>query len=402
MRSGFRLGRIAGIEVHIDWSLLIVFILISSSLAFGLFPAWHPDWSAGLSWAVALAAAVLFFSSVLTHELAHALVGRVQGVVVRRITLFVFGGIAQMTREPHSWRAELWIAIAGPVASLGLAVVCLLAALALGGDISVSAEDPRRVFAGLGVLPTLLLWLGHVNVILALFNLVPGFPLDGGRVLRAALWGLTGNLHKATRWASGAGQGVAWLLIGLGLSMMFGLRVPFFGTGPIAGLWLAFIGWFLNNAALVSYRQLLIREALEDVPVSRLMLTRFAAVAPDLPVSALVEEYVLRSEQRAFPVLEQERLIGMVCLHDVRTLNRAAWQATTVREIMTPLERVTWVTPRDDALEVLAILAQRDVNQLPVMEDGRLIGLVRREDILKWLSLYGGAHSASDRPRAAS
>jgi Zn-dependent protease len=402
MRSGFRLGRIAGIEVHIDWSLLIVFILISSSLAFGLFPAWHPDWSAGLSWAVALAAAVLFFSSVLTHELAHALVGRVQGVVVRRITLFVFGGIAQMTREPHSWRAELWIAIAGPVASLGLAVVCLLAALALGGDISVSAEDPRRVFAGLGVLPTLLLWLGHVNVILALFNLVPGFPLDGGRVLRAALWGLTGNLHKATRWASGAGQGVAWLLIGLGLSMMFGLRVPFFGTGPIAGLWLAFIGWFLNNAALVSYRQLLIREALEDVPVSRLMLTRFAAVAPDLPVSALVEEYVLRSEQRAFPVLEQERLIGMVCLHDVRTLNRAAWQSTTVREIMTPLERVTWVTPRDDALEVLAILAQRDVNQLPVMEDGHLIGLVRREDILKWLSLYGGAHSASDRPRAAS
>jgi CBS domain-containing protein len=214
------------------------------------------------------------------------------------------------------------------------------------------------------------------------------------------MWGLTGNLRRATRLASAAGQGFAWLLIGLGLSMMFGARVPFFGTGPIAGLWLAFIGWFLNNAALVSYRQLLVREALEDVPVSRLMLTSFAVVPPDLTVNALVEEHVLRSDQRAFPVLDEERLIGMVCLRDVRALDRAAWASTCVRDIMTPLERVTWVNPGQDALEALAVLAQKNVNQLPVIENGRVRGLVRREDILKWLSLYGEADVASGRREA--
>jgi Zn-dependent protease len=401
MMGGFRLGQVAGIEVQIDWSLLIVFVLISTSLALGLFPAWHPDWSAALSWLVALTAAVLFFGSVLAHELSHALVGRMQGIAVRRITLFVFGGVAQLEREPHEWRAELWMAIVGPATSLALALVCLLAAAAFAGNVPIDMQDPQRVFAALGVLPTLLVWLGQVNLILALFNLVPGFPLDGGRVLRAVMWGLTGNLRRATRLASAAGQGFAWLLIGLGLSMMLGARVPFFGTGPIAGLWLAFIGWFLNNAALVSYRQLLVREALEDVPVSRLMLTRFAVVPPDMTVNALVQEHVLRSDQRAFPVLDRERLIGMVCLRDVHALDRAAWESTPVRDIMTPLERVTWVNPGQDALEALAVLAQKNVNQLPVIENGRVRGLVRREDILKWLSLYGEADAASGRREAA-
>jgi Zn-dependent protease/CBS domain-containing protein len=400
MMGGFRLGQVAGIEVQIDWSLLIVFVLISTSLALGLFPAWHPDWSAALSWLVALTAAVLFFGSVLAHELSHALVGRMQGITVRRITLFVFGGVAQLEREPHEWRAELWMAIVGPATSLALALVCLLAAAAFAGNVPIDMQDPQRVFAALGVLPTLLVWLGQVNLILALFNLVPGFPLDGGRVLRAVMWGLTGNLRRATRLASAAGQGFAWLLIGLGLSMMLGARVPFFGTGPIAGLWLAFIGWFLNNAALVSYRQLLVREALEDVPVSRLMLTRFAVVPPDMTVNALVQEHVLRSDQRAFPVLDRERLIGMVCLRDVHALDRAAWESTPVRDIMTPLERVTWVNPGQDALEALAVLAQKNVNQLPVIENGRVRGLVRREDILKWLSLYGEADAASGRREA--
>jgi Zn-dependent protease len=400
MMGGFRLGQVAGIEVQIDWSLLIVFVLISTSLALGLFPAWHPDWSAALSWLVALTAAVLFFGSVLAHELSHALVGRMQGITVRRITLFVFGGVAQLEREPHEWRAELWMAIVGPATSLALALVCLLAAAAFAGNVPIDMQDPQRVFAALGVLPTLLVWLGQVNLILALFNLVPGFPLDGGRVLRAVMWGLTGNLRRATRLASAAGQGFAWLLIGLGLSMMLGARVPFFGTGPIAGLWLAFIGWFLNNAALVSYRQLLVREALEDVPVSRLMLTRFAVVPPDMTVNALVQEHVLRSDQRVFPVLDRERLIGMVCLRDVHALDRAAWESTPVRDIMTPLERVTWVNPGQDALEALAVLAQKNVNQLPVIENGRVRGLVRREDILKWLSLYGEADAASGRREA--
>jgi CBS domain-containing protein len=207
-------------------------------------------------------------------------------------------------------------------------------------------------------------------------------------VLRALTWAITGDLRRATRWASAVGQAFAWFLITTGIAMMAGVRVPFFGTGLIGGLWIAFIGWFLNNAAALSYRQLLVREALRDVPVSRLMLTQFATVPPDLPVSGLVETYLLPSEQRAFPVVMDGRLEGMVCLREVRKLERAAWEKTAVRDIMVPADKLAVARPNDGAAEVLAVLASRNLNQLPVLEDGRVRGLVRREDILTWLALY--------------
>jgi Zn-dependent protease len=193
---------------------------------------------------------LLFFCSVLTHELSHAFVGRALGASIRRITLFVFGGMAQLEGEPRSWGAELWTAIVGPVTSLVLAVVFSMLAGATSGSSLFDPNNPTAALARLGTLPTLLLWLGQVNFMLGLFNLVPGFPLDGGRVLRAILWGVTGNLQKATRWASFLGQITAWALIGIGLAMVLGAQVPFFGTG-VGGLWLAFIGWFLNNAAMM-------------------------------------------------------------------------------------------------------------------------------------------------------
>ena len=389
MGNGLRLGSIAGIAVHIDWSLLIIFFLISSALALGLFPAWHPDWSPLLAWTTALAAAVLFFVSVLLHELSHALVGRAHGITVRRITLFVFGGMAHMENEPRHWRAEFWMAIVGPITSFVLGVGFLLLAGAVAGPLEIDPENPGEALSALGPLPTLLLWLGPINIILAVFNLVPGFPLDGGRVLRALMWGITGDMRRATRWASRAGQGFAWLLIGTGVAMILGVQVPFFGTGLIGGLWLAFIGWFLNNAAVISYRQLLLRERLEDVPVARVMQTRFETVAPDMTIQALVEEHLLRGDQRAYPVVDGERLLGMICLHDIRRLERSAWPTTTARGLMTPAADLVSVRPTDDALEVMETLARRNVNQLPVLESGRLRGLVRREDILKWMSLYG-------------
>lgn len=388
MNSGFRLGRIAGIDVYLDWSLLIVFFLIVFSLGSALFPLWHPEWSPVHAWLTAIAAALLFFVSVLLHELSHALVGRRQGVGVKRITLFVFGGMAQIENEPRTWRAELWMAIVGPITSLVIGAACAIAAVSIAGEANIDPDNIEQTLTGLGTLPTLLLWLGQINILLALFNMVPGFPLDGGRVLRAALWGLTGNLRQATRLASGAGQLFAWILIVSGLAMMLGVRIPIFGTGFVGGLWISFIGWFLNNAALMSYRQLLIKESLEDLPVTRLMQTGFKVVPPDLPVDRLVDEYFLHSDQRGFPVVAGDRLIGMACLEDVRKIERGAWPSRIVRDIMTPAGSLMQVGPRDDVHKALSLLGEGKVNQLPVVDDGQVRGLVRREDILKWLSLY--------------
>ena len=390
MRNGFHLGTIAGIEVRVDWSLLIIFFLITFSLATALFPAWHPDWSPMLSVIMALIAAMAFFASVLAHELSHALVGRSRGIMVRRITLFIFGGMAHMENEPRNWRAELWMAIVGPVTSLMLGVAFLWLAGLFIDPAALKPGQPEVTLAAMGPLPTVFAWLGNINIILGLFNLVPGFPLDGGRVLRAVMWGITGDMHRATRWASQGGQFFAWLLIATGAAMMLGIRIPIFGTGLLPGLWLAFIGWFLNNAALVSYRQLLVREVLEDVPVSRLMQTRYTRVSPDITVDAFVHDHLLGSEQRAFPVFDDNRFLGMICLQDIRGIAREDWPRTRAGQIMTPAEKLAHADVKEDAATVLERLARRQVNQLPVLEHGELRGFVRREDIMRWLSLYGG------------
>lgn len=388
MRTGFRIGRIAGIDVHLDWSLLIIFFLIAFSLGTALFPSWHPDWSPALSWLTAVVAALLFFMSVLLHELSHALVGRRHGIGVKRITLFVFGGLAHIENEPRYWRAELWIAIVGPATSLVIGIACTFLAISIAGPANFDPGDVERTLASLGPAPTLLLWLGQINILLALFNLVPGFPLDGGRVLRAALWGITGDLRTATRWASGAGQAFAWLLIASGVAMMLGYRVPVFGTGFVSGLWISLIGWFLNGAAVAGYRQLLIRESLENVPVAKLMQTGFISAPPDLPVDRFVEDYFLHGDQRGFPVIESGRLLGMVCLEDIRGLERGAWSTRRVRDIMTPAARLIRIGPREDVFKALSLLGEGKVNQIPVFEKEHVVGLIRREDILKWLSLY--------------
>ena len=396
---GLHLMRIAGIDIIVDWSLLIIFALIVMGLASGVFPQWHPQWSAATAWLTALIAAVLFFTSVLLHELSHALVGRVNGIEVKRITLFVFGGMAQMEHEPGRWPAELKMAIVGPLTSLVIGVLCLYA-----GTYGISAAaieragGLQRLLAEANPGQTLLLWLGQVNVLLALFNLVPAFPLDGGRVLRALMWGATHDLRRATRWASSLGQAFAWLLIGAGIAMVLGLSVPILGAGLINGLWLAFIGWFLNNAALMSYRQLLTREMLQDVHIARLMLTRFEVVPPQLPLETLIEGYMLRSDQRAFPVVDGDgQFLGLVCQRDIERMPPEKRRTMTVREAMKPAASLVVARPGDDALDVLNILAQRDINQVPVIENGRAIGLLRRADILRWLAL----HSLHNAPKPA-
>lgn len=381
------LGRLFGIRIGADWSLLIAVWLVTMSLAMGTFPAWHPEWSGGLRWGVALAAALLLFVSVLIHELSHALVGRRQGLEVRSITLFVFGGMANIEREPETPRGELLMAIVGPLTSIALGLLFLL----LGGWLAALGGDPERVMRNLGPTATLLFWLGPINILLGVFNLLPGFPLDGGRVLRAILWRATGNLEKATRWASGCGQALGLLFVFTGVAMIFGARVPVFGTGLVGGLWLALIGWFLSSAASMSYRQLVVMKLLEGVPVRRLMRRDVEVVRPDMTIARLVDDFLLRTDQRAFPVLDESRLVGIVCLEDVRSAGRDVWGEVAVADVMTPLNSLETIRPDDEVTEAMRLLSRRDVEQLPVVQDGRLIGVLRRRDILRWLELQAPA-----------
>jgi Zn-dependent protease len=381
---GFRLGHIASVEIRLDWSLIIIFALITVNLSMGLFPYWHPEWSAVLHWTVALGAAVLFIASILVHEISHALVARTQEIPVSRITLFLFGGVAHMEKEPPSPKAEFLMAVIGPIVSIviGAASTALGLWLAERGMSPLPGESSLPNVRSVGPLATLLLWLGPVNILLGVFNIIPGFPLDGGRVLRSILWALTDDLTKATRWAAGAGQALAWLLMAVGIFNLFG--------GALAqGIWLLLIGWFLNNAAQMSYQQLLLRNALQDVPITRVMRTSLATVSPATNVETLVQEYVMATEQQAFPVQVDGRLLGLVCLDDVRKIPHERWPYTTVAGIMTPLDEMSAMTRDETADHALEEFARRDVEQLPVMEDGHLLGLVRRADIVKWIALQG-------------
>lgn len=386
MHGGFGLGRIFGIKITVDWSWFFIFVLVTWNLAAGVFPQIHPDWGPARSWAVAIVAALLFFASVLVHELAHALAARAQGIPVRSITLFLFGGVANIQREPPSPRAEFVITIVGPVASFLLGVLCLF----LGG---IGAERlglrgiSENAFVGLDPLTTVLVWLGSINIMLAVFNLIPGFPLDGGRVLRSLFWAATGSLRQATRWASWVGQAVALIFIVAGVAQIFGAELPFFGSGLIGGFWLAFVGWFLNSAAIQSYQQVVLQDQLAGIPVARLARPEVPAVPPDATVAELIYGWLMHTGERAFPVVEGDRLVGMVCLEDVREVPREAWETTPVRAIMTPADQLATASPQEDLAKAFEELARRDVGQLPVVQGGRLVGMLRRRDIARWLEV---------------
>ena len=292
--GGIRVGRIAGVEVRLDWSVLVVAWLIVMSLGGVTFPARHPDWSPAFAWLLGGVAAVCFFLSILAHELSHAIVGRANGVEVSGITLFIFGGVAQARHEPRSPRAELLMTIVGPLTSLVIGGLALLGGRLLVGPLRYDASDPLQTLARISPLATLLFWLGPLNLMLGLFNLVPAFPLDGGRVLRALLWWTTKDFLRATRWAAGIGQAFGLLLVFLGVTMIFGNRIPLFGRGLVPGLWIAFIGWFLNNAAAASYRRVALRDLMEGVKVAHVMQPSPATVPPELPVSALGDRIIGR------------------------------------------------------------------------------------------------------------
>jgi len=368
MGSAFNLGKVFGIQFRLHYTWFIIFILITTSLSWQVFPFNYPDWPLVLYWVMGIITSLLFFASVVAHELAHSLVGRANGIPIKSITLFIFGGVAQMTREATKASAELKMAAAGPACSLAIGGLCALLWFFTQGMI----EPIAAMFQ----------WLAYVNVLLAVFNLIPGFPLDGGRVFRSLLWRFTGNYKRSTRIATQVGRGVGYLFILGGILIIF-LRP--FGLGWFSGLWLAFIGWFLENAASASYRQAQWRETLQGFTVSQAMTSDCPVVPPSATVNQLVREHILISGHRCFMVSDESRLMGILTLHNIKSVPQPKWDMTQVTEIMTPVDKLKVAHPNQDMLSVLEQMDENDINQMPVVSEGRVIGLIARDNLLRLL-----------------
>jgi Zn-dependent protease/CBS domain-containing protein len=388
--SGFPMGRLFGIEVRVHVSLVLIFGLIVLELGAAGLPDAHPEWPSWAVWVGAVVAGLGFFFSVLVHELGHALVARRRGMEITEIVLFLFGGVAQAHHAPSSPRSELLMALVGPFISLTLGLGCTALGAFLAGDALAEAEATGEL-AQVGPAATLLLWLGPINLVLAIFNLLPGFPLDGGRVLRALAWWITGSIEQATRWAAIAGRAVAWAIIAIGISMIFGLVWPVLGGGLVGGVWLVIVGWFLDGAAQASRLQASMRRVLEGVPVAELMHTGVATLAPDVHVDEVARRFVMHPDQRAFPVLVDDHMIGLVCIEDLHRAPHERWEATPVAAVMTPFEQLAIVGPDADASAAVEALTRRDVDQIPVVEGDRLRGVVRRADVLRVLEVHAPA-----------
>jgi Zn-dependent protease/predicted transcriptional regulator len=380
--NGLSLGKFFGIRVHIDWSWFLIFVLITWSLT-ATFGQIHPEWAVGTRWVLSLLAAFLFFVSVLAHELAHSLAARARGVPVKSITLFMFGGVSNIQREPSSPAEELFITIVGPLTSLFLGAVFLL--LGTQGTVRTSGMNVSAILSQLRPLNTILAWLGSVNIMVGIFNLIPAFPLDGGRVIRSLAWAVTNDLRKSTRFASLLGQAIAWLMIVAGSAMLFGARVPFLGSGLFNGLWIIFIGWFLNNSAAAGYRHVMIQNILEDVPVRKVMQTQVPMVSSNTSVDELVNNNFAQLDGQAMLVTQGEDVVGMVAMNDIRKSSKDRWGTTSVGEIMTPVSHLDFVTPDQDAAAAFDSLQRLDLRQIPVMLNNRIVGLLRLKDIMRWL-----------------
>ena len=384
--NAFRLGKIFGIEIRIDFSWLFIFALLTWSLS-SVFSGWHRDWPSTEAIGVALAASLLFFGCIVLHELAHSLVARRYGLRVRSITLFLFGGVSNIEHEPPSARAEFFTAIAGPLTSILLGFGFLFLTVAFSAVSLVDAETAQQGYAQLGPVATLLAWLGPINLVIGSFNLVPAFPLDGGRVLRSILWASSGDLRPSTRRVAALGQVFGWLFIVTGVAMAFGVHVVFFGTGLVGGMWLAFIGWFLRSAAAQSYQRLAIDEALAGHTVGELMRRSGPTVAPELSLATLVHDYFVQSESRAFPVVRDGRLVGLVSLSEIRRIPPEQWSSTSVESVMRRDDALVVAEPEEPLTQAFEQLAQQNLGQLPVLDHGRLVGMLLRSDVGRWLEL---------------
>ncbi len=365
MQNSYKIATIGGIEVFIHWTWLFAFAFITWSLGDYFYGQYH-SWNLLTAYIVGGIAALLLFTTVLIHELAHSFTARANGLPVKTIYLFIFGGVSNLSQEPETPRTELLVAIAGPLASLVLAALFFVLFL-------VTKSAPSQVTVVLGYLAT-------INVILAVFNLIPGFPLDGGRVLRASIWLVTDNLGRATQIAGTVGNGIGYLFIlgGLIEALVLG---QFY-----SGLWLAFIGWFLHNAASATTQQASLDRLLLGIDVRNVMDQIANTAAPDTPIEALVYRHMLNENQRALPVTETDgTLVGLVTLGDTRNVPREEWGLVPVSRIMTPRDKLLTVAPDASLRDALQIMAEEHFNQIPVMRDGRLVGMLNRGHVLQYI-----------------
>lgn len=361
MMNHIKVGRIREIPIGVHPSWFLIFGLVTWSLASGYFPLEYPGLSIPAYWVMGLVTSLLFFASVLVHELAHAFVAQRHGIPVEGITLFIFGGVASISDEPPSARVEFQVAIAGPLASLGLAIF-FEALFLLDQQIPLLAAPS--------------VWLARINLLLALFNMIPGFPLDGGRVLRAGLWQLTGNFYRATQIASGAGQIVALGFNVVGIFMVV--------TGSLFnGLWLIFIGWFLQNAIAANLSQTSVRYLLQDVTVAQAMETQFRRVEPLMSLQRLVDEQVMGAGQSFFVVSGAEGVEGVLTLEAIKSLPARQWAFKTVNQAMLPLARLPRVKPEAGLLDALRLMEKNNLKHLPVLEDGEVVGVLDRDAIMQ-------------------
>jgi Zn-dependent protease/CBS domain-containing protein len=380
--SQIRLVRVFGIPIKLDMSWFIIFALLGWTLATMVFPSafpadTFPDLTTADFWLMGIVSALLLFVSVLVHELCHCYVARSHGIPIRGITLFIFGGVSELVEEPPNPRAEFMMAGAGPLASI---VICLLV-----GMLAKVVHNAHATVVVYGIL----WYLSWINGLLAVFNLVPGFPLDGGRLLRALLWKVTGNLREATRIASTVGSIFGLIFMGLGFLQIFlGHSIEQF----ISGLWLILIGFFVRNAALGSYQQLLLRRALQGVTVGQIMTANVVTVPADLPVSALVHDYFMRHRFSSFPVLDNGRLVGLVTFHEVRRLPRESWDTVTVRQIMDTHILALALNPNDSAMSAWVRMGSRGIGRVPVVEDGELVGILSQHDLVQFLNIMSDLH----------
>jgi Zn-dependent protease/CBS domain-containing protein len=364
---GIKLFNLFGFAIRVDLSWLILATLVAWSLARGLFPYYYPGLGLSTYWWMGIAGALGLFISIIFHEFWHSIIARKYGLPISGITLFIFGGVSEMTDEPQEPKTEFLMAIAGPLSSFFLGGVFFLVAAVQGG----LWPPPVR-----GVL----IYLASINVLLGIFNLLPAFPLDGGRVLRSILWKVKGNLRWATRIASKIGGGFA-------LGMIFMGILSFLSGNLIGGFWWFLIGLFLRNASQMSYRQVLIRRALEGEHVNRFMKPDIVTVRPSTSLEELLNGYVYKHHFKMYPVVEEERLVGVVTLAQMKEVPREEWAMRTVGEVAERCTESNTIDPDADAVRALERMGQNRNSRLMVVERGKLVGILALKDMLDFLSI---------------
>jgi Zn-dependent protease/predicted transcriptional regulator len=365
--KGITLFKLFGFEVRLDWSWLIIAALITWSLSGGVFPTHYPGMRPDIYFWMGAAGALGLFVSIVLHEFGHSLVARRLGIPMRSITLFIFGGVAEMGKEPPNPRAEFLMSIAGPLVTVVLAGLFFgLTSLGRNGHWPVPVNG-------------VLWYLAWINVLLLAFNLMPAFPLDGGRVLRSALWAWKKNLHWATRIAAGIGTAFGFVLMGLGI-------LDFFRADFIGGIWLFIIGLFIRGASQTSYRQVVVREALAGESVRRFMTQNPVIVSPSATIRTIVDDFLYKYPYKFYPVVSDGHLLGCLNIDQVKQVPKEEWERRTAESVVAPCSQENVIAPETDAAKALATMSKNQVSRLMVVDHGQLLGVVALKDLVNYLS----------------